>query len=290
MIDHVISIAVNIIHNIVYTLFHPKLSSYKGKFSECVVIGNGPSLKQTLEKKSFFLNEREIMCVNDFAQSKYFGQVKPAYYLLIDPTYWSKKMSRHLKNTCLKTAQSIKKSVVWPMIIFLPLEAEGSSIFKDLQRSNSNIRVRYFSLVEARSPSFIKNFLLRHNFGAPPAQNVLVAGIFICLNMGFKKIYLVGADHSWHENLYVGNNNTLYFKDVHFYGKRKPKAIPVYKDAEESKRRVFKMSEMFASLSRAFLGYEELERYSKHLGAKVYNASERSYIDAFERYEIKSHN
>lgn len=285
---HIISIVINITNNVVYTLFHQKLSDYKGKLPECVVIGNGPSLKETLEKKSSFLNNKEVMCVNDFAQSKYFNQIRPAYYLLIDPSYWSKKMSNNILNICSTTLLCIQNKVKWPMVIFLPLEAKNSSLFRNLPTSNSYIRIHYFSLVEARGPRVIKNFILRHNFGAPPAQNVLVAGIFLCLNMGYKRIYIVGADHSWHENLYVDDNNRLYFKDVHFYDKRKAKVIPIYKDAEESNKRIFKMNEMFASLSRAFSGYEELEVFSKYLRAKIYNASEKSYIDSFDRYKIKN--
>jgi hypothetical protein len=51
---------------------------------------------------------------------------------------------------------------------------------------------------------------------------------------------------------------------------------------------VFKMHEFLKNLSGMFAGYIELENYAKYLGAKVYNASGKSYIDAFERYEISS--
>lgn len=46
------------------------------------------------------------------------------------------------------------------------------------------------------------------------------------------------------------------------------------------------MHELFAPLSRKFEGYIILEDYSKYLAAKVYNATSKSYIDAFERYKI----
>ncbi len=47
------------------------------------------------------------------------------------------------------------------------------------------------------------------------------------------------------------------------------------------------MCNLFRDLSKMFFSYMELERYAQRLGAKIYNATEGSYIDAFERKKLK---
>lgn len=43
------------------------------------------------------------------------------------------------------------------------------------------------------------------------------------------------------------------------------------------------MDEELACQSKTFKNYSELNNYAKYAGVKVYNASEYSLIDAFER-------
>ncbi len=269
-----------------YILTHPNPSSYKGDADCCAILGNGPSLKQTLVENFNFFKNKKKMCVNNFAHSEYFNKIKPDYYILIDPACWSKKMSKRVKKIYLKTTKIMEKEVTWKMVLFLPLDAKPSNPFKEVPLKNKNIKIHYFSLIEPKGIKSIKFLLLKYNLVAPPASNVLVAGIFLSLNMGFKKTYIVGADHSWHENFCIGDDNILYLRDVHFYDKNKPSLVPFYKDAEESHKKTFRIDEIFAVLSRTFGGYLELEEYSKYLGLKIYNASKVSYIDAFKRYKI----
>ena len=50
----------------------------------------------------------------------------------------------------------------------------------------------------------------------PFSQNVLVAAIYISLNLGYKNIYLLGADHSWAHDVSVNDDNQLCLNDRHF--------------------------------------------------------------------------
>ena len=49
---------------------------------------------------------------------------------------------------------------------------------------------------------------------------------------------------------------------------------------------VFKMHEFLDALSITFRGYFILKDYADYLGAKIYNCSKKSYIDAFERCNL----
>ncbi len=46
------------------------------------------------------------------------------------------------------------------------------------------------------------------------------------------------------------------------------------------------MSSQFLALHKAFLGYEVLRDYAQSLGVQVFNASAKSYIDAFARVKL----
>ncbi len=116
----------------------------------------------------------------------------------------------------------------------------------------------------------------------PQSQNVLVASLFAGINIGFKTIHIVGADHTWHENLHVNEYNQLCIKDEHFYDNGTAISYrPFYTNAKRTS--TFTMYEIFTTLAKAFLGYTMIKKYADHRGTTIYNASEISFIDAFER-------
>jgi hypothetical protein len=119
----------------------------------------------------------------------------------------------------------------------------------------------------------------------PRCVNVLINAIFLAINMGYKEIFLVGADHSWHEDIFVGTDNQVFRKGVYFYSDDNPSFIPAFKGPEENKK--FKMHELFRLISLVFEGHQEMAEYAKFSGAKVYNVSKKSYIDAYERVSFE---
>lgn len=253
--------------------------------AECVIMGNGPSLDEVLSTHLDFFTGKTIICVNEFAFSEYFEKVRPEYYVFLDPAYWARTVAQNFKEDFRKLTDQLIK-VTWPMKIFIPTLARDWNMFIDLSKVNENIEIFYFNRTAISPIDPCIYVLYKKNLAMPPAQNVLVGCIFLALNMRFKKIYLLGADHSWHENLFVDDNNNLFLKNNHFYDKTVMQLVPIYKTPDGSER--FKVHELFAALSLKFKGYIILEDYSKYLGAKVYNATNKSYIDAFERFTIKN--
>ena len=124
--------------------------------------------------------------------------------------------------------------------------------------------------------------LYKKYLGMPVIQNVLVGCVYLALNIGFKKIYLLGADHSWHEHIVVDDNNVLCIQDSYNSFAAGPKLSPMLHPDGKS----FKVDELFLALSKMFKAHVILEGYSKTLGAKIYNVSSKSYIDAYERIKI----
>ena len=116
----------------------------------------------------------------------------------------------------------------------------------------------------------------------PTAYNVLVAALFLAINAGYENIYFLGADHSWHQNIVVKNDNLLYIKDSHFYDLKTN-----YKLFDKGKAgELFKVHEVFLGWGRLFEVYILLNEYAQSRGVSIINVSLESFIDAFQRISI----
>lgn len=262
------------------TFSHKKKANNK---KQCVILGNAPSLSHTLTNNKNFIKNKEIFCINNFGASKDFKVIKPKYYILADPVFWSKSSSEKHKKIIKKCFEAMK-SAGWEMFLILPVAARKWNYFFELNNFNPKVTIYYVNTTEAFGSKAIRHFFYNLNLAMPTAQNVLVMAIFVSLKMGYKKIYLAGADHSWHENIEIGEDNVLYMKYSLFHGKGKSNFVPFYSDPEETKP--YQMHNLFRDIARMFKSYMELEEYSKTLNSKIYNISPKSYIDAFERIKI----
>ena len=126
------------------------ISSLKETFGlqlgiESIIIGNGPSLNYTLTNHLHFFTGKSVFCVNNFAESEYFEIIRPAFYILADPAYWSnncsKAMTEYMNNIC---SQLLKK-VKWQMFLLLPISAKNWNWFIQVAKENSNIILAYYN-------------------------------------------------------------------------------------------------------------------------------------------------
>jgi Protein of unknown function DUF115 len=246
----------------------------------CIVLGNGPSLKTSLEKHPAFFSKHPLLCVNSFAVTSEYKLLQPEYYVMLDPSWWKGE-----NELLIKTIEAIKRDTTWPIILLLPQQAKGATKLIALQQGNKNISIVFFNYTVYTGLQGIGHWLFKKNLAMPQSQNVLVASLFLPINMGFKHIYLFGADHTWHETLYVNDDNVLCLKHVHFYEKEKEiKHVPFYKGVHL--KETFTMREIMYTFAKVFAGYERLRNYANARNCTIYNASEVSFIDAFERKKI----
>ena len=190
--------------------------------------------------------------------------------------------SEPYKTEVINIKEEIKKAD-WKITIIMPNHAKKWNFFIDIL--SKNVLIKYINTDTTDEDDFIiKADLYKSNKAMPQVQNVLIACLYVGINIGFKNLYIFGADHSWHENLMIDENNILNIKDIHFYDNKNIQYTKAYSEADLSK--VFNMNSFFYALSKKFYGYMELEKYSKLLGSKIFNASTKSYIDAFEKIKI----
>jgi len=98
------------------------------------------------------------------------------------------------------------------------------------------------------------------------------------IRAGYDEIDIVGADHSWTRTLTVGDDNRVYSVQPHYYDKdRQPDVAPFAGHIDD----------ILESFMIAFRSYHTVRRYADHIGVRITNATPGSFIDAFERRELR---
>lgn len=252
----------------------------------CSVLGNGPSLNESLTSQLDFIRQTEIVCVNNFAHSSAFTQLRPQNYVISDPNYFVFSKQTTDRDDIRQTLAVFVEQVDWPMTLYVPHFARGSYLLGQIERGSPTIQIVYFNYTVVGGFKNLTYWLYERGLGMPRAQTVIIAALTLMVNRKFDTIYLFGADTSWHEQIRLNDQNQLLIKQIHFYDK--PADVrhePVYSD--KHRQRTFSMASQFLSLHKVFHGYEVLRDYANHRGVAVLNASARSYIDAFERVTVK---
>lgn len=254
-----------------------------------LILGNGPSLAKILDKISIYSNY-DCLAVNLFANTDYYIKIQPSWYLLADPAFFEEEnlLSARLKEVVASLKKSLILKTSWNINLCVPVCSCKSSLIKDLQK-NKHIKIYYYNNKGNESlfpDSKFKYYLWNKAIIAPKQQTVLNTAIHVGIVQKYKNIFLVGADSSWHENIVLDQEtNLLYCNDTHFYNR--VNKIPLYSDNEGKVPR--RVHEELNSCSNALSSYWTLFYYSKYNKiSKIYNASEYSWIDAFERKKINN--
>lgn len=247
------------------------------------ILGNGPSLKENLANDMELLKENDIFCVNTFCLSSYFIDIKPRFYIFLDPAYFI-KLGTAEKFIKLQESiiESLFQNVEWNMEIFIPNITDMKQQWYELHKKNPKLKIIYFNNNPAEGFILVKHFLFKRNLALPKPQNVLVGAIYLSINMQYKNVYLLGADHSWTEDLRVNDNNQLYLVDKHFDSEEKKLFYKGVKSKE-----LWKMHEILGAWSIVFKSYNELELYARKSKVNIINLTKESYIDSFKRGRIE---
>ncbi|MCH5224052.1 MAG: hypothetical protein J1E82_08415 [Muribaculaceae bacterium] len=250
-------------------------ASDEGKNKEIAILGNGPTLRDTIDKDLDFLLERDLMAVNFAALAPDFYKLRPKYYVLADGHFFD---SLDTDNNVRKLWEAFG-NVSWEMTLLVPTKFRH--LVKALLLHTRGLNVRYFNLTPIEGFRWIKHWMFKSGLGMPRPRNVMIPAIMEALRLGYRKIYLFGADHTWTKTLDVDEENFVVSIQPHFY-----------KDNEEEHRRVretykdLKLHDVLGSMVVAFRSYWEIADYAKKQGVEILNATPGSMIDAFPRYKM----
>jgi hypothetical protein len=274
--------AVSVLKVLARSRFLPKLPPPQRPI--CAILGNGPSLNDSLQDHTDFLQQTELVAVNGFSLSAVYTLLKPQNYVLLDPAFFQ-YVPGGVRQDVGKMLDAILTQTAWPMNLFVPRQARASYLMQQIQAHNPKITPVFFNYTIVRGFGGFGQVLFRAGLGMPQCENVLAAALFLMISRRFETIYLFGADHSWHEQIRLADTNELSIRQPHFYDTaqtvvHQPVINPVTKQTA-------RMASQFLSFYRAFYGYEILKEYADNQGVRVLNASKKSYIDVFDKISGK---
>lgn len=237
-----------------------------------IIMGNGPSLNDTIAEYGYLLQKVPTLAVNFAANAPQFRELKPRYYLLADPHFFVNVGDANVS----KLRESLL-AVDWQMTLFLPFDAKkyGFAI------GNPHVKIEYFNFLAVEGYEWLENWAYSSGRGMPRPRNVLIPSIMVAMKMGYGNIYITGADHSWTKTLSVNEHNEVVSIQPHFY-----------KEDEKEEQRIkvdylkYPLYQIIHSFYIAFKSYHIIQRFAMHKGVNIFNSTPGSFIDAFPRRSL----
>lgn len=256
----------------------------KTENKECIILGNGPSLTNFISDNKTFIEAKELMCVNHFAESEYYSDLKPHFYIINATELWSANVEQSHIDRSDNLFGTIAEKTTWELYLYVHAKAKNYKRWSINIEKNSNIKVVYYNPTPVDGFKSFKYFCYNNKLGMPRPHNVLIPAILFAIYSQFETIYLAGAEHSWFKDLWVNDNNEVLLTQKHFYDEKTAQALPVHKEGKGQR----KLHEILIKWVYAFQSYWELEEYSKSVNVKIYNVTKDSYVDAFERIAVNN--
>ena len=248
------------------------------KNERLIIMGNGPSLRETIANHSDILRNSNTLAVNFAANADTYHELKPNLYVLADPHFFRcGNEGKSSDPNVLKLWDSIA-STDWPMTLYVPCRANLPHKISEC----GHITVKRYNLTPGEGLCGPVHWLYRHGLAMPRPRNVLIASIMVALREGYRDIYIVGADHTWSRDLWVDDRNRVISVQKHFY-----------KDNDKEFERVaqeyagYHLHDILNSLTIAFRSYHQIADYAGSMGAKITNCTPGSFIDAFPRADLE---
>lgn len=248
--------------------------------NECIVIGNGPSFNTDIKNNQHLINRtnNSFFALNDFCTSDFYTVFKPNYYVIVDPVYFlnDKTLAVEFSDIRNNFFKSLNNKTNWNLTLFIPFNYDVSELIH-----NTKIKIVKFNRNTSNN-KLLKNFFFKKNIIHPSGSNVLISAIYLALQLRFKSINIIGADHSWSKDIRVNNKNEVCIMHQNFYLKKS--SLQVWINPETNKP--FKMDEILLLLYSMFQGHNEVNSYSKFLNCSIKNLTDKSFIDAYPKKNI----
>ncbi|NDO50857.1 DUF115 domain-containing protein [Lachnospiraceae bacterium MD335] len=227
------------------------------------VILNGPSLNRTLH----YLNRSntDVMMVNYAVETKLYDELKPEYVCFADPRLFMPcKKNYYLQ----KRIADVNENT----ILFFPGSVKNAVLLK-----GKNTR-KVFSVNKLLDIELYSVKLLEKNLFAPYFINIGIMALYVGIQLGYKKIYLYGADLSMFKQLTLNEKLEIEKDDIHYYGKQK---INLSKVLRNSYDMPYEMKTWYETFSQ----FRIIAKYAKAEAVKIINMSDETMLDCFERFK-----
>lgn len=264
------------IPQVLFTLLVIRYSKkYDFTSDEIIILGNGPSLLEVLNKNATIFREKEVIVVNDFAFSEYFYLMKPKHNVFADPGYWLLNVPDEMHLIREKLIDILNK-VEWKLNVYFPLESKGAAIFEKFV--NPKIAINFYPTRIAKGFDIWKFWLYNNSIAAPKIQNVIHATIYLAILSGTKEINLFGVEHSWLSTIFVDSENRVCYNNNHFYSEGEDNKV-----WKNFKGENYILHDLLLDLHHTFKTYHALNQYAKYMSCDIINYTNGSFIDTFKK-------
>ncbi|MDG2330294.1 MAG: hypothetical protein P8M05_01730 [Flavobacteriales bacterium] len=251
------------------------------KMNEIAVLANGPSLEKdlkSLHQKSF---SGEYMCVNYFPSSNKFTEIKPKFVVFCDASLFTTTANHRLYSDNKTVFSNIYSKTTWPIYLFVPYSSKKNflKLVAIHQLSNSNVHYTFYNTTNFNGNRGIFHSFYNKQLGMPDPRTVVTPCVMLSINMGFKKVFLTGVDHNFHEGIKLDQDNKLLISIDHFYDENEDRKYVPFKNPVTDE--VYKMGELFEVLQKIFNSYGYIAKFAKKKDVQVLNCTETSFIDEF---------
>ncbi len=259
-----------------------KVNLAKPKAEDVVILGNGPSFKKMVQEHRSFINTRDIFCVNHFPSTEYYEAMQPKFYITSAPDLWLDDIDTYFVDQSNRLFNTMAEKTTWPLIFYIPFEAGKFNRWKNILARNPNIEIRYYNNTPIEGWKWFRHFCFDAGWGMPRPHNVMIPSLMVTLNMGYKTIYLWGADHSWLSEISINDQNQVLINQKHFYDEQTSVGKPLDKRGVGSRN----LPELLTKFVHAFNGYFVIKKYAQSRQATIWNNTPNSFIDAFDRMDL----
>lgn len=244
------------------------------KAEPLIIMGNGPSLRETIANHSDLLRKSKTLAVNFAANANTYFDIKPSIYVLADPHFFKVGGTGTTADPNVERLWDNISSTDWDMTLYIPCKTK----IPNSVEQNTHLKVKRYNLTPGEGFAGPVHWLYSKGLAMPRPRNVLIASIMIALREGYRDLYIVGADHTWSRDLWVDDKNRVISVQKHFY-----------KDNDKEFERVaqeyagYHLHDILNSLTIAFRSYHQIADYAAKIGARIVNCTPGSFIDAFPR-------
>jgi len=255
-----------------------KTPLFPEKKKKILILGNGPSLNNSLKQVKSTLNEMDLFCVNNFSTSEQFTSLRPVFYVLLDPYYFNDN-----KEEPEPGVRDLINKTSWKLNLFVPKVFMKSNAVK-LLIANKNIVIHPFNYVIIEGDNRLSTLMIKNGLGMIKCQTVLIAALFLSMKIGYRSIGLLGADHTFHQDIFINEDNQMYSHQNHFYQEEEGRKILPIRDANTGEST--KMIDFAWTMVHLYNGYQKLKTMADRNGASITNHTKGSFIDVFPRGEL----
>lgn len=238
-----------------------------------IIMANGPSLNDTIDSSLSVLKAHDTMSVNFAPLAPVYREIRPKYHVLADPLFFAAGDDAPFN---VKALYESLLGIDWPLTLLVP--AKYANALNVRLSANPNLRILTFNFVGAEGFGPFLNFVYGHRLAMPRPRNVLIPALMNGIWLGYKDIYVVGADHSWMQTISVDSDNNVISVQPHFYKDDKREQQRV-----DSTYRGYRLHQIVHSFYVAFRSYHILQAFAKRRGITISNSTPSSFIDAFPR-------